>query len=56
MYGHMTGWGWLWMTLMPLVWIALLGAVIYVAVRLANRDSNRPRRPRRVRKPGHAAR
>jgi hypothetical protein len=20
MYGHMTGWGWLWMTLMPLLW------------------------------------
>jgi hypothetical protein len=45
MYGHMTGWGWLWMTVMPLVWIALLGAVIYGAVRLANRDSNQPRRP-----------
>jgi hypothetical protein len=46
MYGHMAGWGWLWLTVMPLVWIALLGAAVYVAVRLASRDSsNQPKRP-----------
>ena len=45
MYGHMTAWGWLWMTIMPLVWIAILGFVIYIAVRLANRDSAKPQRP-----------
>jgi hypothetical protein len=40
MYGYMAGWAWLWMTLMTVVWVAALGAVIYVAVTLANRDSN----------------
>lgn len=36
MYGdHMDGIDWLWMTLIPALWIALLGVVIYVAVRLA---------------------
>jgi hypothetical protein len=33
------------MTIMPLVWIAILGLVIYIAVRLANRDSAKPRSP-----------
>lgn len=44
MYWHMTDWAWLWMMVMSLAWIALLGVVIYVAVKLANRDSAKPRK------------
>lgn len=33
---HMDGFDWVWMTLMPVVWIVLIGVVVYVAVRLAN--------------------
>lgn len=33
------GWAWYWMIPMMLFWILALGAVIYAAVRLANRDS-----------------
>ena len=47
MYGHMTGWAWLWMTIMSLTWISILGFVIYVAVKLANRNSAKPKRPLR---------
>ena len=40
MYGdHMSGWDWVWLTLMMSFWIVLLGAVIFLAVRLA--QSNR---------------
>ena len=40
MYGdHMSGWDWIWMTLMMSFWIVLLGVVIFFAVRLA--QSNR---------------
>ena len=43
MYGdHMDGWDWLWMSFAPVVWIILVGVVVYVAVRLANT----PRRDR----------
>ena len=34
-WDHMDG-GWLWMSFMPIVWIVLLGLVVYVAVKLAN--------------------
>jgi putative membrane protein len=34
----MGGWAWLWMTLVPLLWIAVLGLVVYLAVRLAQGD------------------
>ena len=37
MYHWIGGWGWFWMTFMMVFWIAVLGAVIYVAVRLAQR-------------------
>ena len=47
MYGHMTGWAWLWMTIMSLTWMSSLGFVIYVAVNRANRDSAKPKRPLR---------
>lgn len=33
----MDGWDWLWMSFMMVFWLVVLGAVIYVAVRLANR-------------------
>jgi heme/copper-type cytochrome/quinol oxidase subunit 2 len=44
MYGHMTDWGWLWMSSMTAFWIVLVGAVVYIAVKLANRDTDH-RRP-----------
>jgi hypothetical protein len=34
------GSAWFWMVPMMLLWILLLGAVIYAAGRLANRDSH----------------
>jgi hypothetical protein len=36
MYEWMSGWDWAWMTFMMVFWIALLGAVVYAAVRLAS--------------------
>ncbi len=41
MYWH-NGWAWFWMIPMMLVWVLVLGAVIYAAVRLANRDTHQP--------------
>jgi hypothetical protein len=38
----MDGWDWLWMTSMMGFWLIALGAVIYVAVRLAQRPPHRP--------------
>jgi len=31
------GWGWFWMAFMMAFWVVLIGAVVYVAVRLAQR-------------------
>jgi hypothetical protein len=47
MYHHMYGnWGsgldWLWMTLMIVFWLAVLGGIVYVAVRLANQHDRKP--------------
>jgi heme/copper-type cytochrome/quinol oxidase subunit 2 len=43
MYGN---WGsaydWLWMTLMILLWVVVIGAVVYTAVRLALQHQHRP--------------
>ena len=39
MYWH-NGWSWFWMIPMVFFWIVVLGAVVYAAVRLANRDSH----------------
>ena len=43
MYGN---WGsaydWLWMTLMILLWVVVIGAVVYTAVRLALQRQDRP--------------
>jgi hypothetical protein len=37
----MDGWDWLWMSFMSAFWLLLLGAVVYVAVRLATRPPHR---------------
>jgi heme/copper-type cytochrome/quinol oxidase subunit 2 len=33
----MDGWNWFWMSFMMVFWLVVLGAVVYVAVKLANR-------------------
>jgi len=39
MYGHtMDGWDWVWGSFMMGFWIVLLAVVVYIAVRLAQRD------------------
>ena len=38
MHDWISGWGWLWMTFMMVFWIAVLGGVIYAAVRLGQRS------------------
>lgn len=43
MYGH-DGFDWFWMSFMTVISIALLGAVVYIAVRLA--QGNRRGSPR----------
>lgn len=40
-YHHFDGAGWFWMLPMMLIWVVVLGAVIYIAVRLANDRSHR---------------
>ena len=48
MYHHMndaTGWDWFWMVPMMLLWIVVLGGVVYAAVRLALQHSERPPTP-----------
>jgi hypothetical protein len=37
MHVWMNDWGWFWMTFMVVFWVVLLGAVVFVAVRLAQR-------------------
>jgi hypothetical protein len=44
MYHWMDASGWFWMSFMMIFWIVLLGAVVYVAVRLAT--GNRRGEPR----------
>jgi hypothetical protein len=43
MYHWMDGWSWFWMTFMMVFWIALFGAVVYAAVKLANRPPSDPK-------------
>jgi heme/copper-type cytochrome/quinol oxidase subunit 2 len=38
MHAWVDGWGWFWMTLMMGLWVVLIGAVVYVAVRFAQRS------------------
>jgi hypothetical protein len=40
-YDELTGWAWLWMTFGVLFWIAMLGGIVYVAVRFAQQRSRR---------------
>jgi hypothetical protein len=49
MYHWMDSSGWFWMSFMMIFWIVLLGAVVYIAVRLANgnRHGEPPVRPHR---------
>ena len=37
MHGYMDSWDWLWMSFMMGFWLVVLGAVVYLAVRLAQR-------------------
>ena len=37
MHGWMSGWDWLWMSFLMVFWIAVIGGVVYAAVRLATR-------------------
>lgn len=37
MHGWMDSWDWVWMSLMMVFWLAVLGAVVYAAVRLRQR-------------------
>ena len=39
------GWDWFWMVPMMLLWIAVLGGVVYGAVRLAIQHSQKPPLP-----------
>jgi hypothetical protein len=39
----MDGWGWFWMSFMMVFWVVVLGAVVYAAVRLANRPPRDPK-------------
>ena len=41
-YHWMDGWDWFWMSFMMIFWIVVLGLVVYVAVRLANRPPRGP--------------
>jgi ABC-type Fe3+ transport system permease subunit len=43
MYGNWgSAWDWLWMTLMVVFWLAVLGGVVYAAVRLAHQRQQKP--------------
>jgi hypothetical protein len=38
--GWYNGWAWFWMVPMMPFWVLVLGAAVYAAVRIANRDSH----------------
>ena len=42
MHTWVNGWDWLWMTLMMGFWLVVLGAVIFIGVRLAQRPPSKP--------------
>jgi hypothetical protein len=46
MYHWMDSGDWFWMTFMTVFGVVLLGAVVYVAVNLANRPPTRPEKSR----------
>ncbi len=43
MHAWINGWDWVWMTFMMGFWVVLLGAAVYIAVRLAQRPPTKPR-------------
>jgi hypothetical protein len=45
MHAWVDRWDWLWMTLMMGFWLVVLGAVIFIAVRLAVQQPPRSPRP-----------
>lgn len=48
MYHHMNdwnGWNWFWMVPMMILWILVLGGVVYAAVRLALQHSHHSKPP-----------
>lgn len=46
MDGYHDGWDWLWMVPMMLLWVVVLGAVVYGAVRLAIKHGEPPAQQR----------
>jgi hypothetical protein len=40
-HGWMDGWDWVWMSFMMVFWVGVLGAVVYAAVRLAQRPPHK---------------
>jgi putative membrane protein len=44
MYGGWSGWGW--MMLMPVLWIVLIGLIVWAVIRLTQRPSNQAGAPR----------
>ncbi|MEU5531096.1 SHOCT domain-containing protein [Micromonospora chersina] len=44
MYGY--GSGWIWMTLMPVVWIALIAVIVWAVARLVHRPADQGRQVR----------
>lgn len=50
MYHHMYGnwgsaWDWLWMTFMVVLWLVVIGAIVYAAVRLAVQHEHQQKPP-----------
>lgn len=45
MHGYVDSWDWVWMTTITVFWVVLIGAVVYAAVRLAQRDRHDHGRP-----------
>ena len=45
MHDYVDGWDWVWMTTMMVSLIVLTGAVVYAAVRLAQRERHNQEKP-----------
>ena len=43
MYHWMDSWDWFWMSFVMVVWIVVVGLVVYVAVRLGSRPPRDPK-------------
>lgn len=41
MYHSMDGWNWFWMPVVGVFWLVVIGAVVYIAVRLAQQHDRR---------------